>query len=633
MAVVKLICVFFLGFHWSSANGVSNLTFPFIPETSKFPSIPDANIHSSKSISPKDSKIINSDPEFPEVLKLTEFQRIPDTDDNLPAAPANSSAAKPKNAHNVVSNFNKMVNSESQYSVISNEFRQSPGIGGDLKTLLADSRVLEENEFRQIPEADDNVPAAPADPNTAKRKTHGRPSASNINGDSPAAQADSKILDSDPELPVMLEENEFQPIPAIDGDTPASPADSSTTKQKAYVQPFAGKISSYSGFLTVNQTYKSNLFFWLIESESNSRKNDDLILWLQGGPGQSSLLAAFAENGPYELTDGKVMLRDHSWTQYYNMLYLDNPVGAGYSYTRKPKGFPKTIAEAVADVRTALLKFYDMFPEYKENDLYIAGEDYGGKYIPPLARLIHVENEKLSKGKFKIPLKGIMIGGGLLDPQNQLHFSQYFYHAGILDNQGRDRVIDKENEMKSAIKNNDHIQAKSHRKSIEGELLSAGYSPPLSMLDPSYDTSTYEEVKKFLKRKDIRKQLHAGPSQFKNGRKVAENFKNDIFSSVGDDLSTVLNYDKYRVLLYTGQCDLVVPATQMDSVIKNLSWGGLKAFEEADRNELKVDDVVAGYVKQYTYLTQIMVRKANHLIARSQPKWTLSFINYFTGRA
>ncbi|RZF45367.1 hypothetical protein LSTR_LSTR002810 [Laodelphax striatellus] len=99
-------------------------------------------------------------------------------------------------------------------------------------------------------------------------------------------------------------------------------------RRKAEVPPFNGQVKSYAGFITVNKEFQSNLFFWFFESESKSVESP-LLVWLQGGPGASSMFAVFTENGPYvvDMAKQKISLRKSYWSQHFNVIYIDNPVG------------------------------------------------------------------------------------------------------------------------------------------------------------------------------------------------------------------------------------------------------------------------------------------------------------------
>ncbi|CAI0463707.1 unnamed protein product [Linum tenue] len=125
-----------------------------------------------------------------------------------------------------------------------------------------------------------------------------------------------------------------------------------------------------------------------------------LVLWLNGGPGCSSLgVGAFSENGPFR-PNGQVLIRnEHSWNTEANMLYLEAPIGVGFPYAADSSAY-----DGVTDLITArdnlafLQKWFLKFPQYKNRSLFITGESYAGHYIPQLAELMlqHNNNSVLS---------------------------------------------------------------------------------------------------------------------------------------------------------------------------------------------------------------------------------------------
>jgi len=117
----------------------------------------------------------------------------------------------------------------------------------------------------------------------------------------------------------------------------------------------------------------------------------------------------FEENGPLRLVtvDGKTQVHslDNAWTAVANVIYIDNPLGVGFS-----NGFSGHTEEEIAQTFYDFMKkFYLEFPEYKDNPFYITGESYGGHYIPNMA--LHILNQEESV----VPLKGIMIGNPYVD--------------------------------------------------------------------------------------------------------------------------------------------------------------------------------------------------------------------------
>ena len=89
----------------------------------------------------------------------------------------------------------------------------------------------------------------------------------------------------------------------------------------------------HSGFITIDKTTDSNTYFVFAPALSK-RTDAPVLLWLQGGPGASSLFGMFTEIGPFDIDEGmQVAPRAHSWNRNYSLLFLDNPLGTGFSFT------------------------------------------------------------------------------------------------------------------------------------------------------------------------------------------------------------------------------------------------------------------------------------------------------------
>eukprot|EP00658_Telonema_sp_P-2_P044757 TRINITY_DN3265_c0_g1_i4.p1 TRINITY_DN3265_c0_g1~~TRINITY_DN3265_c0_g1_i4.p1 ORF type:complete len:503 (+),score=127.77 TRINITY_DN3265_c0_g1_i4:200-1708(+) len=168
---------------------------------------------------------------------------------------------------------------------------------------------------------------------------------------------------------------------------------------------------SSSGYLPVNG---KSLFHWYHESTS-SAETKPVVLWLNGGPGCSSLGGMFTENGPYVLdAEQQISFNPYSWNKPANMLYIEQPAGVGFSHPAAPTNDSVT----AADTYGALIKFFAAHPELEGRKFYIAGESYGGHYIPNTAAAILEGNKALPAGsKDKINLIGFAVGNGYTDWQ------------------------------------------------------------------------------------------------------------------------------------------------------------------------------------------------------------------------
>ncbi|PHH83031.1 hypothetical protein CDD82_3833 [Ophiocordyceps australis] len=163
------------------------------------------------------------------------------------------------------------------------------------------------------------------------------------------------------------------------------------------------KVKQYSGYLDDEENDK-HLFYWFFESR-NDPKNDPVVLWLNGGPGCSSLTGLFLELGPASINKKLELVNNpHAWNNNASVIFLDQPVNVGYSYSG---GSVTDTVAAGKDVYALLTLFFKQFPEYAHQDFHIAGESYGGHYIPVFA------DEILSHKKRNINLKSVMIGNGL----------------------------------------------------------------------------------------------------------------------------------------------------------------------------------------------------------------------------
>ncbi|RXN31512.1 retinoid-inducible serine carboxypeptidase [Labeo rohita] len=123
----------------------------------------------------------------------------------------------------------------------------------------------------------------------------------------------------------------------------------------------------------------AHMFWWLYyaNSSSGSYENLPLVMWLQGGPGGSSCgFGNFEEIGPL---DRDLKPRETSWVSAASVLFVDNPVGTGYSYTDNDDALAKDVATVASDMMVLLKSFFSRKTEFQSIPFYIFSESYGGK--------------------------------------------------------------------------------------------------------------------------------------------------------------------------------------------------------------------------------------------------------------
>ena len=137
------------------------------------------------------------------------------------------------------------------------------------------------------------------------------------------------------------------------------------------------KVKQYSGYLDDDEDDK-HLFYWFFESR-NDPENDPVVLWLNGGPGCSSLTGLFMELGPSSINKKVELVHNpSSWNSNASVIFLDQPVNVGYSYSGS--SVSNTVA-AGKDVYALLTLFFKQFPEYAKQPFHISGESYAGHYV------------------------------------------------------------------------------------------------------------------------------------------------------------------------------------------------------------------------------------------------------------
>ncbi|TKY53429.1 Serine carboxypeptidase 45 [Spatholobus suberectus] len=233
-----------------------------------------------------------------------------------------------------------------------------------------------------------------------------------------------------------------------------STVESSSGAEKILSLSGQPKVSfqQFGGYITVHDKQHRALYYYFVEAETNPASKP-LILWLNGGPGCSSIgVGAFTEHGPFVTNYGESITKNkYSWNREANILYLESPAGVGFSYSTD-KSFYDTLNDDITarDNLVFLQRWQAKFPQYKNNEFYIMGESYGGHYVPQLAELI-------VKSKMNFNLKRMGIGNPLLEYETDYNSVDEFYWSHGM-------ISDYVYELRSSVCNN----SKSSKQSLGG---------------------------------------------------------------------------------------------------------------------------------------------------------------------
>lgn len=171
------------------------------------------------------------------------------------------------------------------------------------------------------------------------------------------------------------------------------------------------------------------MFWWLYYTTANVTKYTDkpLFIWLQGGPGAgSSGYGNFMEVGPL---DSDLKERSFSWDKQFNVLFVDNPVGAGYSYVDNKKYLTTNNSEIANDLIALLEGFYKKHPEFKNVELHIQAESYGGKMAIEFAYELAKRN---SSNKEKIDIKSVTLIDSWISPIDSMESWAPFLYGLVI---------------------------------------------------------------------------------------------------------------------------------------------------------------------------------------------------------
>ncbi|KAF8704912.1 hypothetical protein HU200_031155 [Digitaria exilis] len=202
-------------------------------------------------------------------------------------------------------------------------------------------------------------------------------------------------------------------------------------------------FSMYSGYVTVDAAAGRALFYWLVEASGVPAAAAPLVLWLNGGPGCSSIgYGASEEVGAFTINaDGKTLsLNTYAWNKVANMLFLDSPAGVGYSYSNTTSDLYNAGDNKTAhDSYIFLVNWLKRFPQYKHRDFYIAGESYAGHYVPQLSQLIY-RNTKGIKNPV-LNFKGFMVGNAVIDDHNDyIGTFEYWWTHGLISDKTYEKL-------------------------------------------------------------------------------------------------------------------------------------------------------------------------------------------------
>ncbi|KAL1802028.1 hypothetical protein ACET3Z_030675 [Daucus carota] len=414
-----------------------------------------------------------------------------------------------------------------------------------------------------------------------------------------------------------------------------------------------------TGYVGIGQNEDIQLLYYFVESGRNPNE-DPLMLWIAGGPVCSTLGAFFRENGPLQFdykksTEEKPVLElnPYSWTKVLNIIYLDTPVGAGFSYAKSYHASKTSDTLSSKHVYEFLRKWLNDHRRFMSNPFYMGGVSYSGITIPLIIQEIHNGNEDGNRPE--INLKGFLIGNPLTD--RNIDFNSripYAYKVALISGQLYESA--KEHCSGDYINSKNALCARDLRRVDEclefiydNHILepvcasseNAASNPlllqPLSRSWCREDNYVYnvkwandDDVQRALgiRQGIVKDWVQCNGDHYEIGKNDTDTYSYNAESSLPYHRN--MTRESYRALIFSGDHDSVFPHVGTEIWIQSLNL-----TVESEWAPWFVDQQVAGYQTTYSHnnysLTYATVKGAGHTASEYKPKECLVMVDrWFT---
>jgi carboxypeptidase D len=407
--------------------------------------------------------------------------------------------------------------------------------------------------------------------------------------------------------------------------------------------------------IEVSPEHNGHLFFWLFHNRHIGDRQRTVI-WLNGGPGCSSMDGALMEVGPYRVKGDKLEHNEGSWDEFTNLLFVDNPVGTGFSYVNTDS-YLHELSEMSAQFMIFLEKFFDLFPEYSSDDLYFAGESYAGQHIPYISQAI-LDHNKAAVANSQKPwnLKGMLIGNGWIAPNEQYQsYLPFAYNKTIVtpDSEAAKRIEHQHNKClaelskpagkeKVDIFTCEQVLQDILKESVKDNKCVNMYDVRLTDSYPSCGMNwppDLTDVTPYLRRQDVITALHVNPDK-RTGWTECTGAVSSAFrashSTPSIDLLPGLLEAGIPTLLFSGAEDLICNHLGTEAFLANMAWSGGTGMELspgvlAPKRKWDFEGKAAGIYQEARNLTYVLFYDSSHMVPFDLPRRSRDMLDRFVG--
>ena len=363
------------------------------------------------------------------------------------------------------------------------------------------------------------------------------------------------------------------------------------------------------------------------------------------------------EVGPYRVhEEGKLVTNDGSWDEFANLLFVDNPVGTGFSYVNTDS-FVHELQEMADQFIIFLDKWFALFPEFEHDDLYFAGESYAGQHIPYIAKTIMDRNAKASRqGKSVWNIKGLLIGNGWISPADQyLSYLPFAYDEGLIRG-GTSEADQVEQQHSDCVKDLakagaiDKVDIYSCEAVLQKVLeVTQKNGQCINMYDirlrDSYPSCgmawppDLTTVTPYLRRDDVTRAIHINPDK-RTGWTECTGAVSHAFrashSKPSINLLPEILESGIPITLFSGAKDYICNHLGTEDMIAKMKWSDGTGMELssgviAPKKDWEFEGEQAGIYQEARNLTYVLFYNSSHMVPFDLPRRSRDMIDRFMG--
>ena len=349
----------------------------------------------------------------------------------------------------------------------------------------------------------------------------------------------------------------------------------------------------------------ARMFWWFYGAQDQQRDKLPLVLWLQGGPGASGTgFGNFEEIGPLYQNSTH---RNTTWIQKTNVLFIDSPVGAGFSYVTDPVAYTRNVTQIADDLLVVFKAFLKNLTIFEDAPFYIFGESYGGKMAAEFGQRLY---ETIERKEIKCNFKGVALGDSWISPVDSiLSWGKYLYQYSLLDTQDFRAVQSSAGQVvnyfdqglykKSTAywsKTRDLVSLFTDNVNVYNVLQhnASPFRDSNDIIDRLYDRHLavyYQNNLKSFMNTVIRKKLGIIPDNVTWGSQATDtfNYQSEDFMKPAIKAVDYLISKGLKIIVYQGQFDMLCNTAGAEKWTSKLQWSGLQGFNYATRKPLYID--------------------------------------------